>query len=192
MTPSLDDVVGEVTARTQTVMLCTRGDLLGQLAVLEEELAEAGESDRWTNEPDKAPDIARRIAELSEEAKGYERKFVFASLGRGWRDLIAEHPPTDDERKQRLDHHPDTFIPAAIAASMVEPSGASVEAVGRLEAELPPGAFRRLWLAALAANVGDMSVPFSASASVVLRRSARSATTPPPEESLEASSSAEL
>jgi hypothetical protein len=110
-----------------------------------------------------------------------------------WANLMVKHPPTKEQRKEnpRLDHNPETFPLAAMAASCVEPSGATVESFQRLDASgVPSAVFDELWVTCLDANLGA-GIPKSAAAGVIRRLSGRSATTPAPAASPDPSSSDE-
>lgn len=96
------------------------------------------------------------VQELRDEIKAKTRRFVFESIGkRAWRDLLAEHPPTKEQRASlgmALDHNPDTFPPAAMAATCVEP-GMTAEQAQWFYDEFPIGVVERVWNAVLLANV---------------------------------------
>jgi hypothetical protein len=186
---SLDDILDEYTPRTVTVRLLTRGDLIADLERLERELAEARMSDDRLNEPDRAPSVARQIEEVQTEARRYEREFVFQEVGRReWTDLLAEHPPSKEQRDLGLDHNPDTFLPAGIAASCVKPVGVTVEGIAKLADKLGAGRYDLLWGACLAANRGDSRIPSSAAASVLRLDSGPNSTTRRPSGSPDPSS----
>ena len=195
----LTEVVAQSKPRTETVRLCLRGDLLARHEQLEQDLARARELDEATNEPDTAPAIAREIKALEAEIREAEVPFVFESIGQSaWSDLLAEHPPTKEEREAGLDHHPDTFCIEAVARSMVDPDpgegDAALEAVMSMfgpPMRLNQTQFIQLWTGCYKANMGGGKAPGeSSAASAVLRLSEQSSTTAAHAASLAAPSSA--
>jgi hypothetical protein len=132
---------------------------------LEAEMLSIARADEKTNTPDRAPQIARQIADL--EAQADRQTFELCSIGnRGWRDLVAGHPPTPEQRRDGLDHNPDTFQHAALAASIISPPGATSEMIAVLEDRLSGGRWAKLWQACLQVNRGG-DRPKSLTASAV-------------------------
>lgn len=186
---SLGDVIAHVRPRTKTVRVCLRGDLAEQHERLEDELAEARRRDEQTNEPNQAPAIARQIAALEADIKEQSVDFTFQAIGKtAWSDLLAKHPPTKAQKELRLDHNPETFSTAAIAASLVDPGDVTLEQVEQLAEHLSLGQWRRIWEACIAANVDGDDPGESSAASLLLRGSKPSSGTADHAASLEASS----
>ena len=176
-----DDILAEVTARTMSTWLCTKGHLTEEIQQLERQLIAAQQHDTMSNEPDRAPEVAARIRELEEEAKRHEREFVFTGLSqKGWSDLKGQHPPTAEQRKQApgLDRNHETFWPAAIAACLTRPAGFTAEKVAKLADALSSGDWERLVATCRAVNEGASITPFSPMASRVLRTSNESSDSP--------------
>lgn len=176
-----DDILAEVTARTMSTWLCTKGHLTEEIQRLERELITARQGDAMSNEPDRAPEVAARIRDLEDEAKKHEREFVFTGVdGKAWSDLKAEHPPTPQQRKQApgVDRNPETFWPAAIAACLTRPSGFDAEKVAKLAGVLSSGDWERLVAVCRSVNEGASSTPFSPMASQVLRASSGNSDSP--------------
>ncbi len=188
----LADVVAQAKPRTSSVRLCLRGDLVQEHERLEHELAEARRSDEDSNEPDRAPDIARRIVDIERQMREDGTEFVFRAIGKtAWSDLLAKHPPTKDQRDLKLDHNPETFSVAAVAASLTEPADADLDVVEELSAVLSIGQWAKLWSACVQANIGGEMPGESSAASAVLRSFDQSSTTARHAASLAASSSDE-
>lgn len=165
-----------------------RQDLWDRHAALEADLAAAIRDDTSENRDPEAPAVAEAIEALEAEIVAGEVPFVFQSIGRqAWTKLLAEHPPTDEHRDLGSDHNPETFPPAALAASSVEPKMSVETATGMFD-ELNLSQWNRLWSAVLTANLGGGESPKSVMATVVRQRLAPSSTTAAPEESLAASS----
>lgn len=85
-------------------------------------------------------DIADRAADRLEEAQAAAEAatfvFVFQALGRvAWDELVTTHRPTDKQRTEHrrgggqgeIEWNPDTFPPAVVAASLVEPALSEAE-----------------------------------------------------------------
>lgn len=174
-----------------TARISARADLVARHEELEAALVDALRNDQAAGgigDPQAAPAIAEQLVALEAEIEGSARTFTFEAIGnRAWLDLIAEHPPSAEQRDEGLDHDPSTFPRAAILASCVEPR-LSAEQVEVLENRLNLAQWRQLWQACLAANIGNDSSPKSLAATAVLRRSGASSTTAPLEGSLAASS----
>lgn len=136
-----------------------------------------------TDTIDEHPERARvvaRILEIEDEMAAKSVTFRFRSIGhRAWADLLRKHPPTRDQLAKRrdMDHNPETFPYAAIAASCIEPV-MTVDEVKRLEASpaFDVQAWNQLWGACLEANVAAVA-PKSLAAGLIHRQSGGSATT---------------
>lgn len=185
---TLDDFAKAHKPARATARVGFRQDLWDRHARLEAELVAAVRGDTSENRDPEAPAIAEAIETLEAEIAVNEKLFTFASIGRqAWTKLLAEHAPSAEHREMGSDHNPETFPPAAVAASAVEPL-LSLKTATAMFDELNISQWNRLWSACLAANLGGGESPKSAVATAVLRRPEPSSTTAPPEGSLEASS----
>lgn len=185
-----DDVEAQRTPVTTSVPVCLRNDLVADIERLEAELVAARIDDDRLNRAPVAPQIAARIVELQDEARAHQVNVVFRELPRRqWTDLLAAHPPTQEDREAGNDFNADTFPPAAMAASCVSPTGMTAERMRRIYDEWSLGQIRPMWRACLKVNTGASAVPKSAAASAILRAFERSSTTADPAASPEASSS---
>jgi hypothetical protein len=179
--------------RTMTVRILLRQDLLARHQRLETELDAAVQGDAIENRTPQAPTISQQLLELEAEIDAAKIEFRFQCIGhRAWADLMAAHPPTKDQLKAfpRIDHNPETFPLAAIAASCVEPV-MTVDDVGRLERALNDTQFNLLLVRCVEANTGGLDTPKSAAAGMIHRVNGRSANTPAPAASPAQSSLAE-
>lgn len=188
---SLADILAEAEdpayVRVATAKVLLRQDLVARHAELEAELAAAIVLDARTNEPDQAPAIAEQLEALQAEMEAAKVEFRFRNIGRkAWADLLAAHPPTKEQlqaakdpgsRMKGIDHNPDTFPVAAIAASCSEPAGMDEDAVRRLEAVFTDSQFTVLWSACVDANLGGVEVPKSLAAGRILQVNGQSANT---------------
>lgn len=178
-------------AKTARVRLCLDGDLLDEHARLTADLEQARKADEASNEPDRAPAIARQIVDLEERIAADEIEFVFRGMGRGrWRKLAADHPPTDEQRQAGADFDIETFPFEAMAGSLESPD-LSADDLRQLHDEvLDEVQFSHLWGACLKANLGSaVTRPSSQAARDVLQNSRGKSASPLTLASVEASSS---
>lgn len=190
--PSIDDILAQAENpafnRTVSVKVLLRQDLVARHGELEAELAAAIVHDAATNEPDIRHGVAEQIAELQDEIEAAKVEFRFRNIGKkAWADLLAAHPPTKEHKELRVDHNPETFPIAAIAASCFVPL-MDETAVRRLEAVMTDSQFTMLWRGCVDANLGGVETPKSLAAGQILRMNGRSATTAVHAASLAASS----
>lgn len=165
-----DDVLGAIHLAQDEVRLCLDGRLNLEQSRLLSSLDAAQAYDRLHNEPDTAPAVARELGELQDRIHAAEQTFVLQALpGPDWRDLEAAHPPTEDQAKVRMPHNPETFWPAVIAASIVDPAGWTPAKVESLAGLLNGGQWQRLTEAAWALNKGAGTSPLSQAALKLLQ-----------------------
>jgi hypothetical protein len=183
----------EATPERREVPVCFDRRLLSDLAKAKEALLEDTEP---ANEPtlggvSATSEARERVAELTEQIRAKTRIFVFEGLGWGpWRALMAKHPPAPDQAEtfaravqlafmphavENIGYDAETFVPAAIAASCVEPGITEAEA-RRLLDSAPPGVLERIWTAVLEVNLAGGSDPFAGMASVGNSDAARPST----------------
>jgi hypothetical protein len=178
--------------RVVVARVLLRGDLVSRHADLEAELAEAVAYDQKHNESPTAPAVAQRIADLEAETEAAKVEFRFKPIGhRAWADLLAEHPPTKDQKRvdPRIDFNPLTFPAAAIAKSCSDPVMSHDQAL-TLEKRLDESTWMAIWNGCVEANLGG-GVPKSAAAGAILRASELFASTHAPAASPDPSSSGE-
>lgn len=148
------DVLAKAKARTARVSICLDGEL-------EDRLDEARET--FDASPDDET-LAAELVALEDEVEAASTEFVF-QVGRGlWRKLIADHPPTDEQKAQGAEFDVEEFPFVAMAEFLVEPV-MSVEQLKQLNDEaFDEVKFSRLWGACLKAAVGGSSRPSSEAA----------------------------
>jgi hypothetical protein len=173
----------------QSVTLCVRGDLVDEIAKLEQQMAREDEDDQRVNRHAVAPQIARQIQELEAVAREAEVTFTFQGLGQGrFAKLQAQHPATAENKQQlgtdELEWNPETFPPALMAASCIAPAELAGNDAEWLEIHQSwsNGQVLRLWATCMAANAMGADTPKSQRASEILQRlgSANSSTTASP------------
>lgn len=156
-----------------------RGDLLDEVAQLDERLRREETLDQQENRTPVAPDIARKIQELEAEARRSEVLFQFEGLGQGeYAKLQAAHPATPEVKKElgaaedaEFEWSPITFPPALMAACCIEPAELKGNLAEWTEIHLTwsSGQVSRLWGTCLAANSMVAETPKSERASEILR-----------------------
>jgi hypothetical protein len=165
------DLAAEHKPRTDTVRVCMRGDLVAEIGRLEQQLPALERADAMSNDPDRAPELARRILDLQAEAAAHEREFVFTAIGqRAWSGLLADHPPTDEQRQAGADHNPETFPYEAVARSCTNVAGTATD-VQVLADRLSLGDWSKLWNCCLAVNLGGTVLPKCVGATALLQHS---------------------
>ena len=158
--------LSEATPDSRMVPVCFDRQLLAELAEARRAIAEIegnpikgsktlGDTDRQ--------ELVDRVAALEEEVRAKTRLLSFQNPGkRRWRDLIAEHPPTKEQRATYgalLHWDPDTFIPAAISLCAHDPEISVEEAASFIE-QMPEGVVDRVWAAVLEVTLGGQTDPF--------------------------------
>ncbi len=119
-----------------------------------------------------AEELHNRVADLDKAIQDKTREFVFESIGRrAWRQLLAEHPPTNAPEDSKAGYNVETFVPAALAASCMKP-GLNVAQAEWMAAELPEAVLGDVIEACFRANLqgGDVKKA-NATAAVALSRS---------------------
>lgn len=183
--------MAEASPREVSARVLLRQDLAERHAALERELGRVAAEDLRENREPLALGVAQEIEALEAEMEACKRTFTFRSIGhRKWADLIAKHPPTRAQlaANSRLDHNPERFPCAAIAATCVSPEMTEEQAF-ELEGHLTLAQWSILWVSCLEANTGGGDSPKSQAAGAILRASGGSARTAAAMASLGASSS---
>jgi hypothetical protein len=120
--------------------------------------------------------LAAQVRELEERASESEMTFTFEGLGRGrYARMLADHPPTKEQKAElgaELIYNPETFPPALLAASCVEPPelASNLPEWTDIHENRSPGIVTRLWRACQQAHQGVADVPKSLLVSAVLGR----------------------
>lgn len=114
----------------RAVPICLRGDLTAEFEELERQLDDAQRVVAASIEDAAtAGGIAERMEELRREMLAHTYQFRLRAMPRpAWRAFIAEHPPRKDpetgevdERDKYVGINSETFYPALIRASVVDP-----------------------------------------------------------------------
>lgn len=193
---SFDDVLAQAGAdtivREASCRILLRQDLAARHEQLDAETLEPS-SGALADAPERVAKI-EALAALEAEIEAARVTFRFKSIGYlRWQNLIRAHPPTRQQRTElgnAIDHNPETFPAAAMAACCFEPPDATVDAFRLLCERLPVAEFTALWSACVRANAGG-SNPKSTAVGVIRLLNERSGNTPAGTESLAVSSSDE-
>jgi hypothetical protein len=165
---SIEDVLAAARPVERVVRVCLRGDLLAEWDRLEAQLQAARASGVQGSLAAPAPSvgIARHMEDLAEQIADAGQEFRVRGLNsKGMSDLIAAHPPVHGEKSA---WNPDTFVPALLAACVVDPQ-MTVEQATALLAVLNRDQTNVLFGAAWDASTGAVDVPFSDAVSEILR-----------------------
>jgi hypothetical protein len=174
--PSFADVMSakQNGRRTATTRVCFSPDLNQQYAELAEGLEEAidleqaarlGDPDKVNtkkrlvgNEP-ASTQIARKMADLIEQNPTAFYELKLEQLTRSdWMSLRTQHSPRDGVDADRGLYNADTFPPAALAASLVDPEP-SEDVLRFFDENLSAGEWYRLVSHIWALNEGAREVP---------------------------------
>lgn len=152
---------------TKRVTIQLDGELATEIALMREKYQAARDYDRTSNENDTAPSIEKQINELIEDSRITEYTFVFQSIGRPNYDKLVslpEHKPTKEQKRDNATFNADTFPPALIAASCVDPELSLEEAKDMFNDPSWNGAeLANLFVGALEANTETGDIPLSRS-----------------------------
>ena len=165
---NIEDVLALARPVERVVRVCLRGDLLAEWDRLESRLQAARASGVRGSLAAPAPgvDIAQRMEDLGEQIAAAQQEFRVRGLSsKGMSDLIAAHPPVHGEKSA---WDPDTFVPALLAACVVDPV-MTVEQAMALLAVLNRDQTNALFGAAWDASTGAVDIPFSDAVSETLR-----------------------
>jgi hypothetical protein len=171
-----------------TVPICTRGDLLAEYKEIGRQIAE--ERARAAADPRIAGtdgDKLRRAEDLREQIKAATVQFHLRALDRrAWAKLVEEHPPRLVNGQVHADDHMgvnhDTFFPALIRASTVEPQlrDETWEALLDDQGPLTDAQYLTLSRSCWNLNKRDVNVPFSYAALLPTAASALDSVQPEP------------
>jgi hypothetical protein len=159
-------VLKQARPREQTVPVCVRGDLSGEVERLSSELARVSEdwepADLTEEHPGRV--LAAEMRKVREQARAAEVPFRLRYIGdRAYSDLLAAHPSEDPQEA----FNSDTFPRALIAACCVDPVMTEEHCTELFEV-ISQGEIKRLFDAAWDVHNGAGIVPFSLAASALL------------------------
>lgn len=147
--------------------VCFDRKLVSQLEQVEDALNEAEKLRGPMLGDDKVPALRKQAEKLRKQVSEKSDSLVFESIGRrAWDSFKAEYPPTDEQIKDAREKggmvtfNPETFPPAAMVRTCVEPEWFDEDDARVICEELPFGRFLRVWDAVLTANESGAADPF--------------------------------
>lgn len=174
-----------------SVRVCGRADLVGEHERLNAELTAAVAADKDMLASERVAEAKVAVESVQAAIEASEMEFTFQGLPfKEWQDLKRQHPPTEGQRTRGHDTNMETYAPALIAATSLEPKISSEQAT-RLVERLPLAEAEKLYEAALNANGQVAGPPKSVLAAHIdqVRLNGDSSTTALPEASPAPSSS---
>ncbi|MEU4782841.1 hypothetical protein [Micromonospora sp. NPDC023633] len=163
----------------RTVPICLRGDLVAEFEDLERQLEDELRTPAVSLEGDGSGAIADRMEALRAEMQAHTYPFRLRAMARpAWRAFVAAHPPRKDdagevdERDRIIGVNIETFYPALVRASVVDPQLDDAQWARLLDEVLTDRQFDELANAAWGLNRREVDVPFSPAASRMTRGSA--------------------
>lgn len=167
-TKSVTDLRGRFGRPRRTVPLYLDGEAVAEAAALEQMWQRAVNLDEQSNEPDRAPAIAKQVAEARERAEASLVEFELHAVShRRWAQIIAENPPTEAQLAAApVNAKPDYDIERVpgelVRAQLISPDPGTPEEWGAFWDELSDGQVRQLWGNAQILQLGDGSLGKSA------------------------------
>lgn len=197
------DIKARKTSTRRTVKVVMDGEVVSRIDALKDRIKAEERIDRRENRDPVAPGLKRELDALYDQARASEVTFTFRSVGRARFDkLVAEHPATAEQRKQvkemtaerGMPFDPpkwnlDTFPPAIVAASAVDPELTLAEAQELWTDEnWSPAELLKIFECALSCYWEVEEIPFAAGDTDTMPSSGSSWTTAPSEGYLDPSS----
>jgi len=214
-TPKTEVTLADIRARKVGRVASTRIQLNGGLASELEELRveyekarqdERGQTNADLSMPIRSQRLLRKLEQLVAESEESEQQFKFKALGRhDYEALVAKHPPRPEDhaeaasvaeqtgsRASKAEWNYETFPPALIAASSLEPTMTESEATDLWNDSDWNGAeLVKLFQTALIVNSAPGDIPFGLRGIGVTPSTERKSSSASKPESLEADSSDE-
>jgi len=157
---AIEDLLAKVKPATASVRVCLRGDLLGDLDLVNDDLDQyEGWEPSSMSDPDPRTKLRASKAELEAEMRAASATFRFKSIGdKAWSDLLAAHPPREGKDDDES-FDPTSFPTALLAAAAVEPT-MTVEQAATLLDGFTLSQRNTVFGAAYSANVRGVDIPF--------------------------------
>jgi hypothetical protein len=171
---SFKAMLAEAKLPERTVQICLRGDLVADHEAAERELEQAQRNPANSLAGSGAAEIAERIEALELEMREHTYDFRLRALPRHtFRALQVGHPPRDGEKQDAgFGVNAETFFPALIRATVVDPELDDAEWTDLLDTRLTDYQFQELALGAWMLNAREVDIPFSRAASRLKRATA--------------------
>lgn len=155
-------VVARKKPQERSVEILTDPQLATLHAELEAELRREERRDELTNERDKAPAVRKRLEELTDEIEEATTTFVVRAMPQlEFADLVAAHPAPPEVLADGQPYDVQGLGPPLLLASIVEPTGMTMELAEEIWNTWSDGEVTRLFIAAIAVNRDVRNVPFT-------------------------------
>lgn len=186
---NIDDLIATAQPQTEVVRVCARGELVPAHEEAVKALAEAAQAD--DSLAGVSPEVAaaaEAVKAIEDEQEAHTLSLTVTAVSRNrWANLLAQHPPTKEQRRIGHFADPASFPVAVVAECVVELEG-DVSKAEKLADILSMAEWNKLESAALRLNGEETPHPKLAAATVILQTNGHSSTTSPPEASLEGGS----
>jgi len=124
---TMADILAAKKPNTRTIDIILDSDLAGEIQTKTQELAQA--KNRRQSLADNIGPLERELDELYEKAADIAVTFTFQDIGRkAFDEMVIAHQPTAEQKKFMadmgggiLEYNTDTFPPALMAASAIDP-----------------------------------------------------------------------
>lgn len=169
---SVDAILAKAALPERTVPHCVRGDLVAEVERLERELAQAQTKDARLTGNTQAREIAERIEAVRAEMQDSVVEFTLRAMPkRAFQKFLVDHAPREDNAQDRLlGYNSETLTDDLVLASLASPE-LTDEQWEKLCDCMTAAQWNEFVEAANALNMQGVSVPFSLSASRILRAS---------------------
>lgn len=162
MTADLDAWLSQGSRPEAEVPICLVGDLAARYQAKAEEAVQAAADPNRSLEDDTAVRLAGELDELRVQMEGRTKVFTLRAMDPdAYLDLQVAHPPRDGvEVDKRLGLNRDTFLPALVRASIVDPD-LTDEQFAALRSKVSSRQWDELWVTAQQLNREDVRAPKS-------------------------------
>jgi len=144
-----------------TITLAAAPGLSVELEAVENRIA-AMDAGGMLDKPEGLEELEAEAARIRQDIEESGVTFVFESMGAPrWRSLVAQHPPTDEQRKGRgfpYNHESVELQTEVIRQSLADPSMNDAD-FDEFLSSLSQGEFNALWSVAHGVNVGGGGSP---------------------------------
>ncbi len=119
---NIADIMAKKKPVTKRVPIQMDGEIADQIEKMRQEHTAARDHDRVSNQSDTAPAIQKKIDAMIKKAVKSIEVFTFRSIGRfAYDEMVGQHPPSKDQKKDGADFNTDTFPPHLVSASCIDP-----------------------------------------------------------------------
>lgn len=174
---NIDDLIATAQPRTEEVQICARGDLVDAHRAAVEALHAAQQADDSLSGSAEVHEAAERVAAVEAEQEAATTTFVVSAVSRRkWADLVAEYPPSKEQRRAGHAWDPQRFAIGMVALCVVDPP-LTLDQAERLADVLHIAEWNKLETAAVRLNLTETPHPKLRAATELLQANGQSSTT---------------